>query len=100
MIGIGGGIILSPLILLLHWGDIKQTAAVSALFIFVNSLAAMGGVFSTGFEYNNEMGYMIVMALIGGMAGSYYGALRFKSKLLGNILAIVLVIASLKLIFT
>ncbi len=100
MIGIGGGIILSPLILLMHWGDIKQTAAVSSLFIFVNSLAAMAGVFSTGFEYNNEMGYMIVMALIGGMAGSYYGALRFKSKLLGNILAIVLVIASLKLIFT
>ena len=45
MIGIGGGIILSPIILLLHWADMKQTAAVSALFILVNSLAGLGGLF-------------------------------------------------------
>ncbi|MFC5048851.1 TSUP family transporter [Aquimarina hainanensis] len=38
LIGIGGGIILSPVILLLHWGKMKEAAAVSALFIWVNSL--------------------------------------------------------------
>src|SRR5688572_21576280 len=43
LIGIGGGIILSPIILLLHWADMKKTAAVSALFIFVNSIAGLAG---------------------------------------------------------
>src|SRR5688572_30385804 len=43
MIGIGGGIILSPLLLLLKWTDQKRTAAISAAFIFVNSLAGLAG---------------------------------------------------------
>ncbi len=43
LIGIGGGIILTPIILLLHWGNMKEAAAVSALFIFVNSAAGLVG---------------------------------------------------------
>jgi len=100
MIGIGGGIILSPIILLLHWADMKKTAAVSALFIFVNSLAGLAGLFTKGFEFKTEMGLMIVLALLGGILGSYFGANKFKSEFLNKILAIVLIIASLKLIIT
>lgn len=100
MIGIGGGIILSPLILLLHWADMKRTAAVSALFIFVNSLAGFAGLFINGFEYKKEMGLMLLIAFIGGMAGSYYGAKKFESALLNKLLAVVLIIASVKLIIT
>lgn len=100
MIGIGGGIILSPIILLMHWADMKKTAAVSALFIFVNSLAGFAGLFTKGFEFKTEMGLMIVLALIGGIAGSYFGANKFKSEFLNKILAIVLIIASIKLIIT
>lgn len=100
MIGIGGGIILSPLILLLHWADMKQTAAVSALFIFVNSLAGLAGIFTTGFDYKPEMGIMIAIAFTGGLAGSYFGAKKFESALLKKILAAVLLIAAVKLIFT
>ena len=43
LIGIGGGIILSPVLLLLKWTDQKQTAAISAAFIFVNSLSGLFG---------------------------------------------------------
>jgi uncharacterized membrane protein YfcA len=100
MIGIGGGIILSPIILLMHWADMKKTAAVSALFIFVNSIAGFSGLFTKGFEFKTEMGLMIVLALIGGIAGSYFGANKFKSEFLNKILAIVLIIASIKLIIT
>lgn len=100
MIGIGGGIILSPLILLLNWADMKRTAAVSALFIFVNSLAGLAGLFTKGFEYKNEMGIMIVIAFVGGIAGSYFGAKKFESTLLNKLLAIVLIIAIVKLIIT
>lgn len=100
MIGIGGGIILSPLILLLHWADMKKTAAVSSLFIFVNSLAGLAGLFTKGFEYKNEMGLMILIAFSGGIAGSYFGAKQFNNILLNKILAVVLIIAAIKLIIT
>ncbi len=100
MIGIGGGIILSPLILLLHWADMKQTAAVSALFIFVNSLAGLAGLFIKGFDYKPEIGMMLIIAFVGGLVGSYFGAKKFESNLLSKILALVLVIACVKLIIT
>ncbi len=100
MIGIGGGIILSPLILLLHWAKIKKTAAVSALFIFVNSLAGLAGLFAQGLEFKSEMSWMILLALLGGIMGSYLGANKFKSEFLNKLLAIVLFIASIKLIIT
>lgn len=51
----------------------KQTAAVSALFIFVNSLAGLAGIFTTGFEYKPEIVWMIVIAFTGGLTGSYLG---------------------------
>ena len=100
MIGIGGGIILSPIILLMHWADMKRTAAVSALFIFVNSIAGFAGLCIQGFEFKAEMGWMISVALIGGIAGSYFGANQFKNEFLNKMLAVVLLLASLKLFFT
>lgn len=100
MIGIGGGIILSPVILLLHWADMKKTAAVSALFIFVNSLAGLGGLLSNGMVFENKMMLMLIVAFTGGMAGAYFGAKKFDIKVLKRVLAMVLIIASVKLIMT
>lgn len=100
MIGIGGGIILSPVLLLLHWADMKHTAAVSALFIFVNSMAGLAGVFTHQIQLNSEMGMLIVITLAGGLTGSYFGAKKFASVLLKRMLALVLLIACVKLIFT
>lgn len=99
LIGIGGGIILSPVIMLLNWADIKQTSAVSALFIFVNSLAGLGGLFSKGFHLEPDFARMAGLALLGGVAGSYFGASRLKPIYLQRLLAFVLLIASIKLIF-
>lgn len=99
VIGIGGGIILSPVILLLHWANMKQTAAVSALFILVNSLAGLGGLVTKGFDFRVEMVWMIAVAFIGGLAGSYLGAMKFKGDFLKKVLAAVLLMASVKLLF-
>ncbi len=100
MIGIGGGIILSPLILFLHWANMKQTAAVSALFIFVNSVAGLGGIFVKGSSFASEIYILVGIAVVGGLVGAYMGAKKFESKLLKPLLACVLVIASVKLIIT
>ena len=99
MIGIGGGIILSPVILLFHWANMKQTAAVSALFILVNSIAGLAGLVTKGFEFRLEMAWMIVVAFAGGLVGSYLGAMKFESSYLKKILAVVLLMASIKLLF-
>ncbi len=97
MIGIGGGIILTPLLLLLHWANVKEAAAASALFIFLNSGAGLLGVAQSGISYSPEILTFIICGLIGGLIGSYSGSFRYSSVLLRYLLAIVLVAASAKL---
>ncbi len=100
LIGIGGGIILSPVLLLLKWTDQKQAAAISAAFIFVNSLAGLAGQLNKGIQFSTNMYVFVILAVAGGIAGSYLGALKFKQAILKNILALVLMFAAYKLLFT
>lgn len=100
LIGIGGGIILSPILLLLKWADMKQTAAISALFIFVNSLSGLAGQLQKGISFSADMYAYVAVAFVGGICGAYFGSLKFKQNILQYLLAIVLVIASYKLLFT
>lgn len=101
MIGIGGGIILSPLMLLMRWANLKETAAVSALFIFVNSLSGLYGQLQKGgINLPENMQWAVLATIIGGLAGSYFGSQKFNVPTLKKLLAVGLVIACLKLIFT
>ncbi|WGK63988.1 sulfite exporter TauE/SafE family protein [Croceiramulus getboli] len=99
LIGIGGGIILTPVILLLHWGDMKEAAAVSALFIWVNSAAGLLGQFSTGIDLYPLALVMVPIAVLGGLAGSYLGSRKWNNRILEYCLATVLITASAKLLF-
>lgn len=98
MIGIGGGIILSPVLLLLKWTDQKQTAAISAAFIFVNSVAGLAGQLTKGIHFSVDMLSYVAIAFGGGLLGSYFGAHRFKQTVLKNVLSIVLLFAAIKLL--
>jgi uncharacterized membrane protein YfcA len=100
LIGIGGGIILSPILLLLRWSDMKQTAAISALFIFVNSLSGLMGQLYTGITFSADMFTYVLVAFGGGLAGAYVGSLKLKAVALKNVLALVLIVAAWKLLFT
>lgn len=101
MIGIGGGIILSPLMLLMKWAKLKETAAVSALFIFVNSLSGLyGQIMKGGFQIPENLQWAILATIFGGLLGSYFGSQKFNLPTLRYLLALGLVIASAKLIFT
>lgn len=100
MIGIGGGIILSPMLLLLNWTGQKQTAAISAAFIFVNSIAGLAGQLVKGITFNSDMIAYVVVAFAGGLCGAYLGALKFPQNILKNVLACVLALAAYKLLFT
>ncbi|TAF96522.1 MAG: sulfite exporter TauE/SafE family protein [Cytophagia bacterium] len=100
MLGIGGGIILSPVILLLGWAKVKEAAAVSALFIFVNSISALSSLFRTGFVPSPQLLSWLSAALVGGFWGAYQGGFKFNIPTLRYVLAGVLVIACVKLYFT
>jgi uncharacterized membrane protein YfcA len=100
LIGIGGGIILSPVLLLLGWATMKQTAAVSALFILVNSVAGLLGFISKGESLPISSFLVIAIVAVGGILGGYYGSKKFNTVTLRNILALVLGIAIFKLYTT
>lgn len=99
LIGIGGGIILSPLILILKWGNIKEAAAVSALFIWVNSAAGMAGQIHEGVVFSSNTWIYVGLAVLGGLIGGYLGSYKLDNKALRNMLAFVLILACVKLVF-
>jgi len=100
MIGIGGGIILSPFLILLKWTDQKQTAAISAAFIFVNSLSGLGGMLTQGISFNAHMWAYVAVAFVGGLLGAYLGSKKLNQDVLKYVLATVLLVAAYKLLFT
>jgi uncharacterized membrane protein YfcA len=97
--GVGGGIFLSPLLLLMRWADVRRTAGVSAAFILVNSAAGLLGNVASVKSLPATIPYLAVAALVGGLVGSELGSRRLPSPAIRRLLALVLVIAGVKLIF-
>jgi uncharacterized membrane protein YfcA len=100
LLGIGGGIILSPVLLLMGWATMKQTAAVSALFILVNSISGLFGFVYQGGSLPVSSGMLIGLVFTGGLFGAYYGSAKFNSKTLRYVLSVVIGIAIFKLYAT
>ncbi|MBI2895361.1 MAG: sulfite exporter TauE/SafE family protein [Deltaproteobacteria bacterium] len=98
--GIGGGIFLSPIILLAGWAGLRQTAAVSAPFILLNSLAGLAGVWTAVRHLPPFVPLLAVVAVAGGLVGSGLGARYLSTRTLRLLLAIALAIAGAKLVLT
>ena len=98
--GTGGGIFLTPLVILMRWARIKTASAISALFILVNSVAGLLGNISSTKSFPTFALPLAVAVIIGGSAGSYLGSQRFPHVTIKRLLAMVLIIAGSKLILT
>jgi uncharacterized membrane protein YfcA len=98
--GVGGGIFLSPLLILMRWADVRTTSGVSASFILVNSVAGLLGAYTTLQFVPPAVGVWAVAAVLGGLLGTELGTRRFNNLALRRVLAVVLVIAAYKLTFT
>lgn len=100
LIGIGGGILLTPLLIYFSWSSLKQASLLSALFIFLNSIAGL--IAKKNISVIDETNFFIMagIVVIAGFLGAYLGAKIFKSIVLKRILASVLIIAVIKLIST
>ena len=99
-LNIGGGIFLSPVIILLAWGNTKDAAAVSSLFIVCNSTAGLAAAGLSSSSFTTTSFVWIGAAVIGGLTGAYLGSHRFKLTTVRYILATVLCIAAVKLTFS
>jgi hypothetical protein len=94
MIGFGGGIILSPLIILMQWGDSKQAAAASAGFIAINSLSGLIGRYSNHTLEIGEFGAaLLAVGLIGALLGSRLGAVKLSGTHVRRTLGAILTLA-------
>lgn len=98
--GTGGGIFLTPIILFKRWAHTKTAAAVSALFILLNSVSGLLGNFSATKNFPPVALPLGVAVLIGGFMGSRLGSRQFSHMTIKRLLALVLTIAGFKLIFT
>jgi hypothetical protein len=97
--GVGGGIFLSPLLLLLGWGRVKEVSAVAALFILVNSIAGLLGHIGSLQTMPPYAPILAAAALAGGIAGSFLGSSRLPASGIVRALSVVLIIAGFKLLF-
>lgn len=97
--GVGGGIFLSPLLLILGWAGTKQTSAVAAPFILVNSIAGLAGAFVVrSATLPGAIWILVCAVLVGGWLGAEYGSRRFTNPLIRRMLAVVLAVAGAKMI--
>jgi uncharacterized membrane protein YfcA len=97
--GVGGGIFLSPLLLMLGWAGTKQTSAVAAPFILVNSLAGLAALFvEKTAALPSYVWILAVAVLAGGWLGAEYGSRRFANPIVRQVLAVVLALAGGKMV--
>jgi uncharacterized protein len=99
-LNIGGGIFLSPVIILMGWGNTKDAAAVSSLFIVCNSLSGLAAAGLHNSSFTPVSFVWIAAAIVGGLGGAYLGSHKFRLTTVRYILSAVLCIAAVKLIFS
>jgi uncharacterized protein len=97
--GTGGGIFLTPLLVLGRWAATRDAAGLSGAFILANSLSGLAGLLIAGVVVPPQLPVWIVAVAIGGLVGSWLGAARFSILGLRRALAVVLVVAAAKLVF-
>lgn len=100
LIGVGGGIFLTPLLLLLGWANPKQAAAISAPFILLNSIAGLIGFnMQTAYNFPPHILWLALPVLLGGLFGSYLGSRSLPMRGISGVLSAVLLIAGVKLLY-
>jgi len=98
--GVGGGIFLSPVLLLLRWTDMRGSAALAAAFIFVNSVAGLAGFVATGGAIPHAAPSLMAVAFVGGAVGAELAVRRLAPARLRQLLGVVLIIAAGKMAWT
>lgn len=98
--GTGGGIFLSPIIILFAWEEPRKTSGVAAGFIFLNSAAGLAGNVASLGSLPSELPVYLAAVALGALLGTWLGVERLPRPWLLRFLGAVLSIAGAKLLFT
>lgn len=98
--GVGGGIFLSPILIFYRWASTKVVSGIAAAFILVNSVAALSGVVTGDYTVPSALPLWALAALVGGVLGAEYGSRRLGNPSIQRLLALVLLVAGIKMILT
>ncbi|MFN3712256.1 MAG: sulfite exporter TauE/SafE family protein [Alcanivoracaceae bacterium] len=98
--GVGGGIFLSPLLVLLAWSTVREASGIAAMFILVNSIAGLAGLMTQGVTLPSGLIWWAPAAVVGGLIGTELGSRRLGVPILKKLLGAVLVVAGMKMILT
>jgi uncharacterized membrane protein YfcA len=96
--GVGGGVLITPLLIYCRWADVKTAAAISAPFIFLNSLAALAGHWGSTSQLPENVWEFAMIALLGALIGSHLGTNWLPTNAVQKILGGILLISSFKLL--
>ena len=96
--GVGGGIFLSPVLIILNWAGLRKTSAIAAVFILLNSISGLAGFIQKGGALPDHLAWWSVAVISGGFIGSSLGATKFNSPVLRVLLGVVLLMAGVKLV--
>jgi uncharacterized membrane protein YfcA len=99
LVGIGGGIFLSPVLYLIGWDEAKRISAMASLFILVNSVSGLAGqlIRSPTLDWNFILP-LLGAVLAGGQIGSRLGARKFDHGLVKRITAILILVAGINIL--
>jgi len=98
LIGVGGGIFLSPIIIMANWTSVKKASGIAALFILVNSISGLAGHLTAINQVDSNIIYWIIAVIIGGLTGSYLGTAKLQNRIIIGCLFLVLLTAGLKFV--
>jgi uncharacterized membrane protein YfcA len=99
LIGVGGGVFLSPVVIMFNWTSVKNVSGIAALFILVNSVAGLAGHITGISHIDYKFIFWVLAVVIGGVTGSYFGTVRFNNRFIIILLSLVLLSAGLKFVF-
>lgn len=99
LVSIGGGIFLSPVLFLQRWAAARAIAAVTSLFIFVNSLAGLAGQFSRGIVVDGRLlGILAIAVLVGGQLGTRLTLRRLTPTAIRRVAAALIIVVGVRLL--
>jgi uncharacterized membrane protein YfcA len=96
LIGVGGGIFLSPIIISANWTSVKKASGIAAVFILCNSVAGLSGHLAGLNKIDQYIIYWIPAVVLGGLLGSHLGTVKLNTKVIIACLFLVLLTAGLK----
>ena len=102
LVGIGGGIFLSPILFLMKAGNPKHITSTASLFILVNSIFGIGGQLTKDIVFNEFLNYwpLFIAVLIGGQIGSFLNIKFLSNKILALLTACLVIFVAIRMSIT